>query len=67
MTTFRNHSICGFLWENYLTNNYTLKNYLAAEPQLRHNFFFPGPSAGPDLIFFIHFHDGTSIPVISEN
>src|SRR5439155_10935784 len=29
-------------------------------------FFFPEPSTGPDLIFFIRFHDGTSIPIICQ-
>lgn len=48
------------------SGDYKLKHYLNEEPDSRPAFFSPENDAGPDLIFFIKFHDDRVIPVILQ-
>jgi hypothetical protein len=48
------------------SENYTLESYLNSSWQVRSSFFIPENIAGPDIIFFVQFKDGTTIPVIVQ-
>jgi hypothetical protein len=48
------------------SDKYTLGHYLNENPLARPTFFIPENRAGPDLIFFIRFRDGRTIPVIVQ-